>query len=181
MVWPDDYHRARAHPNSPSVAFMSNCAPAREIYADLFGELGNSLSAEDWIARANISLPPNLSALKARFVTGSRTEQALQISYEPGPESFSFFALSGGCTAEMLDQAATHCATLVTGYGCPTLTMTTNYFHRGTGSTFVANARILSMTSVSALIVAELIDQRGRRIAAASVAVQFVKEIARYR
>jgi hypothetical protein len=64
---------------------MSNCAPAREIYADLFGELGNSLSAEDWIARANISLPPNLSALKARFVSGSRTEQALQISYEPGP------------------------------------------------------------------------------------------------
>ena len=59
--------------------------------------------------------------------------------------------------------------------------MTTNYFHRGTGGTFVANARILSMTSVSALIVAELIDQRGRRIAAASVAVQFVKEIARYR
>ena len=46
---------------------------------------------------------------------------------------------------------------------------------------FVADARILSMTSVSALIMAELIDERGRRIAAASVAVQFIKEIARYR
>jgi acyl-coenzyme A thioesterase PaaI-like protein len=81
----------------------------------------------------------------------------------------------------MLDQAATHCATFATGYGCPTLTMTTNYFHQGTGSRFVANARILSMTSVAALIVAELIDERGRRIAPASVAVQFIKEIARYR
>ena len=101
MVWPDDHHRARAHPNSPSVAFAR--PPARETYASLFGELGNSLSDEDWIARANVSLPPNLSALKARLVTGSRTEQTLQISYEPGPESFSFFALSGGCTAEMLD------------------------------------------------------------------------------
>jgi acyl-coenzyme A thioesterase PaaI-like protein len=160
---------------------MTNYAAARETYASLFGELSNSLSDEDWIARANVSLPPNLSALKARLVTGSRTEQTLQISDEPGPESFSFFALSGGCTAEMLDQAATHCATFVTGYGCPTLTMTTNYFHRGTGSTFVANARILSMTSVAALIMAELIDERGRRIAAASVAVHFIKEIARYR
>jgi acyl-coenzyme A thioesterase PaaI-like protein len=154
---------------------------ARESYASLFGESGNSLSDEDWIAWANVSLPPNLSALKARLVTGSRTEQTLQISYEPGPESFSFFALSGGCAAEMLDQAATHCATFVTGYGCPTLTLTANYYHRGTGSAFVANARILSMTSASALIVAELIDERGWKIAAASVTVQFIKEIARYR
>jgi acyl-coenzyme A thioesterase PaaI-like protein len=154
---------------------------ARESYASLFGKSGNSLSDEDWIARANVSLPPNLSALKARLVTGSRTEQTLQISYEPGPESFSFFALSGGCTAEMLDQAATHCATFVTGYGCPTLTMTANYYHRGTGSTFVANARILSMTSALALIVAELIDERGCQIAAASVTVHFIKQIAPYR
>ena len=81
----------------------------------------------------------------------------------------------------MLDQAATHCATFVTGYGCPTLTMTTNYFHRGDGSRFVANACILSMTSVSALIMAELTDARDRRIATASVAVHFIKDIARYR
>jgi uncharacterized protein (TIGR00369 family) len=104
----------------------------------------------------------------------------MQVSYEPGPESFSFFSLSGGCIAEMLDQAATHCATFVTGHGCPTLTMTTNYLRRGTGSVFVANARVLSMTSVTALISAELIDERNRLVATASVTVQFITDIARY-
>src|SRR5262245_46488246 len=135
---------------------MSVDTIGRESYAGLFGELGNSLSDKDWIARANSGLPPNLSALKARIVAGSREEQTMQIIYEPGPESFSFFGLSGGCMAEMLDQAAAHCATFVTGYGCPTLTMTTNYFRRGTGSIYIVDAQIASKTAVSALILAEL-------------------------
>ncbi|HEY2503437.1 MAG TPA: hypothetical protein VGI68_19000 [Mycobacterium sp.] len=53
---------------------MTNHAATRETYASLFGELSNSLSDEDWIARANVSLPPNLSVLKARLVMGSRAE-----------------------------------------------------------------------------------------------------------
>jgi hypothetical protein len=40
-----------------------------ECYADLFGEGGAALSDAAWIARANDSLPPILSALNARFVT----------------------------------------------------------------------------------------------------------------
>ena len=77
------------------------------------------LSEADWIELANDSLPPNLSALNARIVAGSRTDRFLQVSYRPGPESFTFISLSGGCVAEMLDQAAAHCGTFVTSYGCP--------------------------------------------------------------
>ena len=76
----------------------------RECYSHLFGELGAALSDADWIAKANESLPPNLSALNARFVAGSRSDKLLQVCYRPGPESFNFISLSGGVVAEMLDQ-----------------------------------------------------------------------------
>jgi hypothetical protein len=105
----------------------------RDCYVDLFGVGGAALSDAAWIARANDCLPPNLSALNARFVTGSRRERLLQVSHRPGPESFTFFSLSGECVAEMLDQAAAHCGTFVTSHGCPTLTMTVNYMHAGGG------------------------------------------------
>jgi acyl-coenzyme A thioesterase PaaI-like protein len=154
--------------------------PARDDYVGLFDDNGRALSDTDWITHANRSLPPNLSALNTQFVTGSRTDQTLTVRYEPGPESFSFWSLSGGVTAEMLDQAATHCGTFVTGHGCPTVTMTTNYFRPGTGGLFVANARVLSMTKVSATVAAELSNERGEQIAAASVVMQFMRDITRF-
>lgn len=152
----------------------------RDCYARLFDECGTELSDADWIALANHSLPPNLSALNARIVTGSRTEALLQVSYQPGPESFTFFSLSGGCAAEMLDQAAAHCGTFVTGHGCPTLTMTANYLRAGTGGAFVATARLLTVTSATAVIDAELTDEREMLIASASVVVQLMKNMSRY-
>jgi acyl-coenzyme A thioesterase PaaI-like protein len=81
----------------------------------------------------------------------------------------------------MLDQAAAHCGTFVTSYGCPTLTMTANYLHAGTGSTFVATAGVLAVTSASAVVEAELTDERGRLISSASVVVQLVRDITRYK
>ena len=151
-----------------------------DCYAQLFGELGAMLSDTDWIKLANDSLPPNLSALGAEFVGGSRTDRFLQVSYRPGPESFTFISLSGGCVAEMLDQAAAHCGTFLTGFGCPTLTITANYLRAGTGSAFVATAGLLALTSASAIISAELTDERDRLIASASVVVQLVKDISRH-
>ena len=133
------------------------------------------LSEADWIELANDSRPPNLAALNARIVAGSRTDRFLQVSYRPGPESFTFISLSGGCVAEMLDQAAAHCGTFVTSYGCQTLTMTANYLHAGTGGMFVATAGLLAVTSASAIISAELTDERERLIASASVVVQLVR------
>ena len=152
----------------------------RDCYAQLFGECGATLSDADWIGRANDSLPPNLSALNARIVAGSRSDGFLRVSYRPGPESFTFISLSGGCVAEMLDQAAAHCGTFVTSHGCPTLTMTANYLRAGTGRSFVATARLVTVTSASAVIAAELTDEHERLIASASVVVQLVKDITRY-
>jgi uncharacterized protein (TIGR00369 family) len=152
----------------------------RDRYAQLFGESGAMRSDAAWIALANGSLPPNLSSLNTRIVAGSRAEKFLQVSYRPGPESFTFISLSGGCVAEMLDQAAAHCGTFVTSHGCPTLTMTANYLRAGAGSEFVATARVLGATTASAVIGAELTDERERLIASASVVVQLVKDISRY-
>lgn len=150
-------------------------------YTTLFGESGATLSDQDWMQCANGCLPPNLSALNAQFVAGSRPEKFLRVSYRPGPESFTFISLSGGCIAEMLDQAAAHCGTFVTSYGCPTLTMTANYLHAGTGSLFFATAGLLTVTSASAVIGAELIDERERPIASASVVVHLMKDVTRYK
>jgi uncharacterized protein (TIGR00369 family) len=153
----------------------------RDSYAQLFGEFGAMLSDADWIGLANDCLPPNLSALNTRIVAGSRRDRFLQVSYRPGPESFTFISLSGGSVAEMLDQAAARCGTFVTSYGCPTLTMTANYLHAGTGSTFVATAGVLAVTSASAVVEAELTDERERLISSASVVVQLVRDITRYK
>lgn len=128
---------------------------------------------------ANNSLPPNLSSLHARFESGSRSEKLLQVSYEPGPQYFSFVSLSHGAIAEMLDQAAAHCGTFVTSCVCLTLTMRVNYLRAGAGSLFVATARVLEMITSSAVIRADLASDRGRRIASASVAVQLVRDIKR--
>jgi uncharacterized protein (TIGR00369 family) len=163
-----------------TIAGEPHEAPAREGYTGLFGEFGAGLSDIDWITRANSSLPPNLSALNTRFAGGSRADQTLQVCYEPGPDSFSFFSLSGGCVAEMLDQAATHCATFVTSHGCPTLSMTVNYLRRGAGGLFVATARLRSVSSASAVADAELVDARQRRIASASVVVALMRDITKY-
>jgi acyl-coenzyme A thioesterase PaaI-like protein len=81
----------------------------------------------------------------------------------------------------MLDQAAVHCATFVTSYKCPTLTMTANYLRAGTGRTFVATAGFLAVTNASAVIDAELTDERDRLISSASVVVQVVNDVARFR
>ena len=128
----------------------------------------------------NNSLPPQLSALNARFDTGSRKDKCLKVSFRPGPERFtSFNCLSGGSIAEMLDQAATHCGTLTTGLGLPTLTMTVSYLRAGTGSLFVATARVLMVTTTAAVLGADVADQHGNPIASASVVAQ-LRDISRY-
>jgi uncharacterized protein (TIGR00369 family) len=152
----------------------------RERYFQVFGESGSTLSDADWIELANGALPPNLSAPGAEIVAGSRENRCLQVSYRPGPESYTFFSLSGGCVAEMLDQAAAHCGTFVTSCGCPTLTMTVNYLRAGIGNAFVATAGVLAVTSASAIITADLTDERERLIASATVAVQLLKDVKRY-
>jgi acyl-coenzyme A thioesterase PaaI-like protein len=146
----------------------------------LLGDSGAALSEREWITTANNSLPPNLSSLKARFESGSRSDRSLQVSYEPSPQYFSFVSLSDGAIAEMLVQTATHCGTFVTSYGCLTLTMRINYLRAGTGSVFVATARVLEMITSSAVVRADLAGDRGKRIASASVAVQFVRDTRRH-
>ena len=110
---------------------------------------------------------------------GSRSDRCLQISHRPSPVGFTFIGLCGGCVAERLDQAATHCRTFVTSYGCPTLTIMANYLHAGTGNSFVATAGLMTATGASAVNGAELTDERERLIASASVVVPSIKDVGR--
>jgi uncharacterized protein (TIGR00369 family) len=153
----------------------------RNHYRCLFGEPGAALADPEWIAQANNSLPHQLSALNARFDAGSRSAKSLRVSYHPGPERFTaFMTLSGGSIAEMLDQAAAHCGTFVMSHGCPTLTMTVNFLRAGKGRLFVATARVLTVTSSTAVLGSDLAHEHGREIASASVVAQLIRDITRY-
>jgi acyl-coenzyme A thioesterase PaaI-like protein len=148
-------------------------------YPLLFGEPGAALADADWIAHANKHLPANLAALNTTFLDGSRTERSLRVSFEPGPSAFNFTALSGGSVAEMLDQAATHCGSFVTSHPCPTLTMNVNFLRAGTAKSYIATGRIIKLTSVSALLGADLHDDKGQLIATVSVLSQLLKDLSR--
>jgi acyl-coenzyme A thioesterase PaaI-like protein len=148
-------------------------------YIGLFGDPGSALTDAGWVAHANQHLTPNLSSLKAKFLAGCRTERWLRISYEPGPGAMNFAQLSGGSIAEMLDQTATHCGSLVTGCPCPTLSMTVTMLRAGTAKSYVAVGRVLKLTKTNALLSADLDDDTGRRIAVATVVSQLITDIGR--
>jgi acyl-coenzyme A thioesterase PaaI-like protein len=148
-------------------------------YPLLFGESGASLADADWIDHANKYLPANLSALKTTFVDGSRAQRSLRVSYEPGPSAFNFAQLSGGSIAEMLDQAATHCGSFVTSHPCPTLTMSVTFLRAGTAKPYVATGRLIKLTSVTAVLGADLTDDKGQLIATVSLVSQLVKDLSR--
>jgi acyl-coenzyme A thioesterase PaaI-like protein len=148
-------------------------------YVGLFGEPGLALSEAQWVEHANQHLTPNLSALNTRYLDGSREERWLRMSYEPGPGAFNFAQLSGGSIAEMLDQAATHCGSLVTGYPCPTLSMTVTILRGGTAKSYVATGRVLKLTRVTAVLGADLDDDAGRRIATVTVVSQLITDLSR--
>ncbi|WP_301149489.1 PaaI family thioesterase [Mycobacterium simiae] len=148
-------------------------------YLGLFGEPGAALTETAWVAHANNNLTPNLAALNARFLDGSRTERWLRMSYEPGAGAYNFAQLSGGSMAEMLDQTATHCGSLATGFPCPTLSMTVTILRAGTAKSYVATGRVLKLTKTNAVLGADLDDDSGRRIATVTVVSQLITDLSR--
>lgn len=152
---------------------------AADGYVGLFSEPGRALTDAEWVRHANRHLTANLSALNARFIEGSRPEQLLRMSYEPGPSAFNFTQLSGGSIAEMLDQTATHCGVLVTGYPCPTLSMTVTILRAGTAKSYMATGRVLKVTKSNAVLAADLDDDAERRIASITLVSQLITDISR--
>lgn len=148
-------------------------------YRGLFGEPGAALSGAAWVAHANEHLPPNLATLNARFLEGCRDERWLRMSYEPGAGAFNFTQLSGGSIAEMLDQTATHCGSLVTACPCPTLSMTMTILRGGTAKSYVVTGRVLKPTKTNAVLGADLDDDTGRRIASITVVSQLITDLGR--
>jgi acyl-coenzyme A thioesterase PaaI-like protein len=148
-------------------------------YLGLFGEPGLALSDTEWVEHANRYLTPNLAALRAKYLDGHRDERWLRMSYEPGAGAFNFAQLSGGSMAEMLDQTATHCGSLVTGCPCPTLSMTVTILRAGTAKTYVATGRVLKLTKTNAVLGADLDDDTGRRISTVTVVSQLITDISR--
>jgi acyl-coenzyme A thioesterase PaaI-like protein len=79
----------------------------------------------------------------------------------------------------MLDQAATHCGSFVTSHPCPTLTMSVTFLRAGTAKSYVATGRLIKLTSVTAVLGADLTDDKGQLIATVSLVSQLVKDLSR--
>jgi uncharacterized protein (TIGR00369 family) len=150
-------------------------------YHGLFGDAGASLTESEWVDHANRNLTPNLCALNARYLDGSREKRWLRMSYEPGPGAMNFTQLSGGTIAEMLDQTATYCGSFVTGLPCPTLSMTVSILRPATTKSFVATGRVLKLTRATATLDADLEDESGRHIATIVVVSQLITDLSRLR
>ena len=111
---------------------------------------------------------------------GSRTDRFLQVSYRPGSESFNVIILRGGFVAEMLGQTAAHCGTLRDELRVPNADDDSDTFACRDWQRVCRPAGLLAVTSASAVIDAELTDERERLISSASIVVQLVKDFARY-
>ncbi|MEZ0353987.1 hypothetical protein [Mycobacterium sp. pR1184] len=81
--------------------------------------------------------------------------------------------------AEMLDQTATHCGSLVTGCPCPTLSMTVTILRAGATKSYVATGRVLKLARTNAVLGADLDDDTGRRIATITVVSQLLTDLGR--
>ena len=138
-------------------------------YLDLFGTTGEALTDADWIDRANRYRTPNLVALNAFYEAGSSKERWLRMTYRPGSAAMNFAQLSGGSIAEMLDQTATHCGSLVTRWPCPTISMNITILRGARTASYSATGHILKLSRSNALLAADLDDETGTRIATATI------------
>jgi acyl-coenzyme A thioesterase PaaI-like protein len=148
-------------------------------YLELFGESGGAMTDQQWVDHANRHLTPNLAALNASYLEGSRAERWLRMSYTPGPSALNVTQLSGGSMAEMLDQCATHAGSLVTGCPCPTLNMNVCILRAGTTPSYTATGRVLKLTRTNAVLGADLDDENGRQIATVTIISQLITDLAR--
>jgi acyl-coenzyme A thioesterase PaaI-like protein len=57
--------------------------------------------------------------------------------------------------------------------------MTVNFLRPGQGERFVAEGRVHKVTTTSAFLGADLFDERGRRIASASVVSHLITDLSR--
>jgi acyl-coenzyme A thioesterase PaaI-like protein len=79
----------------------------------------------------------------------------------------------------MVDQAATHCGSFVTSHPCPTLTMNVTFLRAGSATCYIAVGRVIKLTSVTAVLGADLTDDKGQLIATVSLVSQRVRDLSR--
>jgi len=79
----------------------------------------------------------------------------------------------------MLDQTATHCGSFVTGFPCPTLSLTVTIMRAGKAPTYTATGRVLKLTRATAVLAADLEDEAGDVVATATVVSQLITDLGR--
>lgn len=143
----------------------------RRRHLRLLGGPGQVPTDADWVEYANQHLP-ELSALNAQFLEGSRSQRWLRMSYQQDRSAVSHNPIGSGLVAEMLDQTATHCGYLVAGYLCATTQMEMVILRPAKACFYVATGCLLALTAEVAILSAELVDGAGLETATIRAAAQ---------
>ena len=73
----------------------------------------------------------------------------------------------------------TRCGWFVTRHRRPTITMTVTFLRAGLGRRFVVMGGVLKLSTASAVLSAELVDEQGRQVATVSGVSQLLTDLSR--
>ncbi|MCI2422960.1 PaaI family thioesterase [Saccharopolyspora sp. K220] len=142
---------------------------------DAFATSEEPVSAEEFIDRANVQMPPGMRLIGAECVQAhvERGELWLRFTLD---EQFSNVVgfIGGGYVAQMLDQSATYAATMLTGRAAPSTNLSASFIAPARPGTFECLGRVIRAGKSVAFLYAELFDQTGQLVATASVTSQLM-------
>jgi uncharacterized protein (TIGR00369 family) len=149
---------------------------AKEVHGFAFSQLGDeALSSEEFVELYNLSMPPGLRLMNARMVSADADQREVMMSYELDDQWVNIAGfICGGYIAQVLDQAATASATLVSGKAAPTIECKTNFLRAAwPGKLFVTGHAVQIGQSI-AFTEAKAIDMNNRLVATATVTSQLI-------
>ena len=139
-------------------------------------QLGNeTLSSEKFVELYNLSMPPGLRLMNARMVSAAADEGEVKMSYELDDNWVNIAGfICGGYIAQVLDQAATASASLVSGKAAPTIECKTNFLRAVRPGILFVTGHAVQIGQSVAFTEAKATDTNGRVVATATVTSQLI-------
>jgi uncharacterized protein (TIGR00369 family) len=138
-----------------------------------FGE--ETLSDEKFVAAFKHTMPPGLRLMNAKIVSAEADRGEVVLSFDLDDRFVNVAGfISGGYLAQVLDQAATAAASLVTGKAAPTVEFKTSFLRAARTGLLVATGKVVHVGKSIAFTEATVVDGRDRLLATATVTSQLI-------
>lgn len=146
---------------------------ARNVPFAQFGD--EALSDEEFVEMYNFTMPPGLRLMNARMVSASTERGEVGMSYELGAAWVNVAGfVCGGYIAQVLDQAATGAASLVSHKAAPSIELKTNFLKAVRPGTLVVTGSVVHIGKSIAFTSAKAVDEGQQLVATATVTSQLI-------